>query len=142
MAAIQNLPISIKGVVFVGDKVLLAKNERNEWELLGGRIELGEDPRDTVCREVREESGLVVEVAESPIDSYVYDVSDPHGKQVFIVTYGCLPVVSSANITLSAEHAELGLFSVDEALDLEDLPSGYVSSISRWAARLESNVAK
>ena len=35
--------ISVKGVVLnSADKVLLLKNERDEWELPGGRIEIGE----------------------------------------------------------------------------------------------------
>ncbi|GGM43483.1 hypothetical protein GCM10012275_13070 [Longimycelium tulufanense] len=38
-------PISIKGVVVRDGKVLLLKNEREEWELPGGRIEPGELPK-------------------------------------------------------------------------------------------------
>lgn len=32
-------PVSIKGVVVRDGRVLLLKNERDEWELPGGRIE-------------------------------------------------------------------------------------------------------
>jgi hypothetical protein len=35
-------PVSIKGVVVRDDRVLLLKNERDEWELPGRRIEPGE----------------------------------------------------------------------------------------------------
>ena len=30
--------VSIKGVVFIDDRVVLLKNEREEWELPGGRL--------------------------------------------------------------------------------------------------------
>jgi ADP-ribose pyrophosphatase YjhB (NUDIX family) len=41
-------PISIKGVVLRDERVLLLKNERQEWELPGGRIEIGETPEECV----------------------------------------------------------------------------------------------
>jgi 8-oxo-dGTP pyrophosphatase MutT (NUDIX family) len=50
-------PVSVKGVVFVGDRVALLKNERQEWELPGGRQEAGEAPAACVVREIREELG-------------------------------------------------------------------------------------
>ncbi|MGO2147745.1 hypothetical protein [Halomonas sp.] len=36
-------PVSIKGVLLLpANKVVLALNDRDEWELPGGRIEIGE----------------------------------------------------------------------------------------------------
>ena len=43
-------PVSIKGVVFVDEKVVLLLNDRAEWELLGGRLERGETPEACVRR--------------------------------------------------------------------------------------------
>jgi len=37
-------PVSVKGVAVQGGKVLLLENERSEWELPGGKLEVGEDP--------------------------------------------------------------------------------------------------
>ena len=45
--------MSVKGVAVQGGKVLLLENERNEWELPGGKLELRENPIDCVVREVR-----------------------------------------------------------------------------------------
>ena len=53
-------PVSVKGVAVQGGKVLLLENERNEWELPGGKLELGEDPPDCVVRGISEETGWLV----------------------------------------------------------------------------------
>jgi len=35
-------PVSVKGVVVRDGRVLLLRNERDEWELPGGKLDLGE----------------------------------------------------------------------------------------------------
>lgn len=37
----MDFPVSIKGVLILDGKALLLKNERDEWDLPGGKIELG-----------------------------------------------------------------------------------------------------
>ena len=61
---VHRFPISIKGVVFRGSQVILLKNERDEWELPGGKIELGETPEACVYREIKEEVGIQVKVSQ------------------------------------------------------------------------------
>ncbi|CAJ0792212.1 NUDIX hydrolase [Ralstonia holmesii] len=125
-------PISIKGVLHAptGEIVLLL-NEREEWELPGGRIELGESPVECLAREIAEELNLQVEV-RSPIDTYLFEVVP--GKHVFIATYACA-LVGPFEPIVSQEHKRLGLFAPD-ALPV-NLPKGYRASIS---ATLEASV--
>ena len=77
-------PVSVKGVLIEDDRVVLLLNEREEWELPGGRLESGEDP--TVCleREFFEELGVEV-VVEGILDCWLYRVLPE--KEVLIVTY-------------------------------------------------------
>jgi 8-oxo-dGTP diphosphatase len=57
---------AVGGVVLLDESVLLVKRamppRQGEWSLPGGRLELGESLVDGVAREVREETGLEVEV--------------------------------------------------------------------------------
>jgi 8-oxo-dGTP pyrophosphatase MutT (NUDIX family) len=126
---VPTFPISVKGVVVdPADRVLLLKNARDEWELPGGRIEIGESPEECVAREIREETGW--QVRTGPIlDSWMYYV-EAAGRHVFIVTYGCFPE-TGAEPVLSHEHEEVGLFGVGEIGGLP-MPDGYRRSITAW----------
>jgi 8-oxo-dGTP pyrophosphatase MutT (NUDIX family) len=44
----QLYPVSGNGVVLGAGRVLLLRNERDEWEWPGGKLDLGEDPADCV----------------------------------------------------------------------------------------------
>jgi 8-oxo-dGTP pyrophosphatase MutT (NUDIX family) len=131
-------PVSIKGVVVRDGRVLLLRNERDEWELPGGRIEPGESPEQCVAREIAEETQWTV--ATGPIlDTWMYYINVAE-KNVFIVTYGCYPD-ADAEPVLSHEHKEVGLFTEHEVADLT-MPDGYKRSIWTWFARLRSDVSQ
>ncbi|MQA07697.1 MAG: NUDIX domain-containing protein [Pseudonocardiaceae bacterium] len=130
----NGFPISVKGVVVRNGRVLLLRSERAEWELPGGRIELGETPEQCVAREITEETQW--RVRTGPIlDAWMYHITVAD-KHVFIVTYGCYPDGDSAPI-LSQEHNDIGLFTEDEVPVLT-MPEGYKRSIATWYERLRS----
>jgi 8-oxo-dGTP pyrophosphatase MutT (NUDIX family) len=47
----MNFPVSIKGVLVEAGRVVLLENDRDEWELPGGRLEPGEPPETCLVRE-------------------------------------------------------------------------------------------
>ena len=115
-------------------RVLLLRNERDEWELPGGRLEPGETPEQCVVREITEESGWRV-TAGPLLDAWVYDIAAVR-RQVLIVTYGCVLAGDEAlEPVVSAEHREVGEFTEAEVADLA-MPQGYKNSIATWYARL------
>lgn len=122
----QQFPVSIKGVVIRDGKVLLLRNEREEWELPGGRVEVGETPEECVVREIREETQWKVE-AGPILDAWMYYINAAR-KHVFVVTYGCHPV-GDAPPVVSPEHKEIALFTEREVPKLI-MPDGYKRSIA------------
>ncbi len=135
-AAAPVFPVSVKGVAVQDGKVLLLENERNEWELPGGKLELGEDPADCVVREISEETGWQV-TAGPLLDCWQYHIRE--GRDVVIVTYGC-HVLSTDPPVVSSEHKQAGLFALDEVPELV-MPDGYRRSIAAWFACLKGGQA-
>lgn len=114
----------MKGVVTIDGRICLLFNERDEWELPGGKLEPGEDPRSCLAREIDEELGLQA-VPERILDSWLYRIVP--GVEVVIVTYACAPL-SGVTPRLSHEHKKLGLFALDE-IEALNMPDGYKASI-------------
>jgi 8-oxo-dGTP pyrophosphatase MutT (NUDIX family) len=117
-------PVSVKGVLFApGGEVVLLLNEREQWELPGGRIELGESSMECLAREIQEELNILVKVG-SPIDTYLFEVVP--SKHVFIATYRCF-LAGPFEPSVSSEHKRIGLFPSSSLP--ANLPHGYRSSI-------------
>lgn len=127
-------PVSIKGVVFRGDGVLLAQNDRDEWELPGGRLEVGETLEQCVRREIREETGLDV-VVGPVLHSWVFEAVP--GRHVVVIAYGCLLAGPTQEPVASPEHAAVRFVSPG-ALEGVNLPVGYRAAISAWRDRRSS----
>jgi len=123
-------PVSIKGVVAIDGKVVLLKNERDEWELPGGKLETGEVPIECVLREIHEELDLRVTV-DCILDAWVYDILSQ--VKVLIVTYGCQRTVRGP-ISISHEHKAVGMFGLGEIEGL-NMPEGYKHSIRNYMGR-------
>lgn len=57
------------GVVFSGDKVLLVKNEKDEWVLPREFIHNGELSNEVALKKIRDESGIGVQIISSSGDT-------------------------------------------------------------------------
>lgn len=134
-------PVSVKGVALDSQhRVLLLHNERAEWELPGGRLEIGpegggSDPADesptlALEREFREETGWMVATGPQ-LEGGTWIYEPLPGRRVLIVTYGCSVLTPDHPPTLSHEHKKVGLFHRDEIGTLP-MPAGYKASIASW----------
>jgi 8-oxo-dGTP diphosphatase len=121
-------PISVKAVLIHKERVLLLLNERGEWDLPGGRPDPGEDHRVALEREVREETGLLVEVGAA-LDEHLFEVLPGH--IVRILPFACR-LVGGSDVVLSPEHLEtrwLPLGELGLVIAGHPLPACYLGAI-------------
>jgi 8-oxo-dGTP pyrophosphatase MutT (NUDIX family) len=126
-------PVAVKGVLIRDGKVVLLRNDRDEWELPGGKLELSESPEKALAREVKEELQLTIE-PQSILDSWVYSIVP--GVHVLVLTYGCSES-SRDEAVLSDEHREVRWFPLAEVDSLR-MPDGYKASVRTWSAHLRA----
>ena len=107
----EKFPVSVKGVVFVDSRVLLLRNERDEWELPGGKLEAGEAPEACCEREILEETSLKV-VVGALVDAWVYQLGSD--IRVLILTYGCEIAAGNPRFVIRGEFKAGRLFADDE----------------------------
>jgi 8-oxo-dGTP pyrophosphatase MutT (NUDIX family) len=122
------LPISVKGIVFEDNSVWLRKNERDEWELPGGKLDRGEQPSVTVVRELQEELGFEVEPIKI-VHAEIYTIKE--SLEVLILSYLCKLKSKTGNFELIGEagKAEFQKFSLSEIPNL-NLPELYKVAIA------------
>ncbi|HET6970363.1 MAG TPA: NUDIX hydrolase [Phenylobacterium sp.] len=116
-------PVSVKAVLREGRRVLLVRNDRDEWELPGGRLEAGEMPVDCVVRELQEETAVDI-VCGDLLLAESFEVIP--GRHVLIVAYACT-AAAGQTVTLSEEHVDFGWF------DVANLPSAELPDVYRRA---------
>lgn len=127
-------PVSVKGVVLdEDDGVLLGMNDRDEWELLGGRLEPGESPEEAVRREIYEEAGLLV-CPDKLLRAWMFEPVP--GADVLILTYGCS--LESGRVRGSQEHSHVRFHS-QAGLSALALPAGYRLDIDLWRRQREAS---
>ncbi|KMK76782.1 NUDIX hydrolase [Alkalihalobacillus pseudalcaliphilus] len=90
--------------------VLLKKDPKRGWELPGGYVEPGETFEETAVREVKEETGVDIEVER------FCGVSQEISKGLCHIWW--VGKVVSGALTTSTESLEVGFFEISEALAL------------------------
>lgn len=121
-------PVSAKAVIVRDGRVLLARNDRDEWELPGGRVERGESPAAAAVREIAEETGLLVEVT-AELGTAVFEVVPD--QVVLLVAFACA-LTEARELVLSREHEALEWQPLAR-LDAIALPEVYRDFIARAA---------
>lgn len=102
-------------------KILLVKpSYKPTWQLPGGAVEAGEDPRSALAREINEEIGLIVEPTKLHLIEYVLREDYDHLFLIFEYVEG---VVETAQITLG--NAEIQDYKFEEPELVEEQLSEY-----------------
>lgn len=120
--------IRVKSYVLVGQKVVIY-NDKNEllvmqrsdksggggkWSFIGGALEQGEDPYESIQREIEEEAEIRVS-ALKPF--YLWSRTTGDGDFVMMIAYKCTALTTE--VTLNWEHNDYKWVSLEEALRLD-----------------------
>ena len=108
-----------------GHLLLAKRTDNNLWTIPGGTMKPGETITESALREVKEETGIDVEVV-SLVGIYsnpkhVVEYSDGEVRQQFSVCFACRPI--GGELATSDETSEVGYFSPDEIEGMEIHPS-------------------
>ncbi|MFE6691032.1 NUDIX hydrolase [Streptomyces sp. NPDC057743] len=108
-----------------GHLLLIHKTDNDLWALPGGGHDIGEAIRDTVVREVKEETGIAVDVEEvvglytDPQHVMAYD--DGEVRQQFSICFRARLIGGS--LRTSSESKEVRWVSPTDLVDLDIHPS-------------------
>jgi len=125
------------GVVIEGGRVLLTQRKSGThlagaWEFPGGKVEAGEDPRDALARELKEELGIDTTVGEIvDVAFHRYDEAD---KAVLLLFFEAIRTATS-NEPAPLDVADFTWAAAD-ALDPSRFPPADVAVLGKVRARL------
>ena len=114
--------VGVGVVVWHGDRFLLIKRgkppRQGQWSIPGGGQELGESLEEAAIREVREETGLRVEIV-GLVDAVDSINRDPDGRVNFHMTLIDYCAVAETDAAIAgSDAADVGWFGLDDLAGL------------------------
>ena len=103
----DNFRVAAKSFVIRDGRLLILKRASNDiqkpniWEIPGGRLKVGEDPKEGIKRETKEETGIDIEILY-PINVRHFVRDD--GQTITMLIFLCKALHD--NVKISEEHSD------------------------------------
>lgn len=108
--------VSVSALIFKGEQVLLAHRRAIDWwNLPGGAVDPGETVDEALHREVREETGLEIEIGQ------LVGVYSKPLKQEIVLSFRCQVIGGTLGVTDDDDIDENRYFAVND-LPIRTLP--------------------
>jgi len=104
-----------EGKIFVAKRAKTKKNFPGRYELVGGHIDRGESPEQTIIREIKEEIGIEVEVGQI-VGAFTFEVG---GEFEIEVAYLCYPLTDAEPVLDPNDHSEAMWIGESEVYKME-----------------------
>jgi ADP-ribose pyrophosphatase YjhB (NUDIX family) len=133
--------LGVGALIFDGDSILLVERGKaplqGYWSLPGGAVETGERLEDALRREVREETGLEIQVIEM-LEIFERIMPDESGRAEYhyvLIDYLCRP---AAGVLCAGTDAANCGWMRESDLDRSKITEGTVAVIRRGFRRMEA----
>ena len=124
------IPVSVKGICFIDNKVILLKNELGNWDLPGGKLNRKEQAEDCLKREFFEEVGIEIKVEKL---LGVHNLRIQNKIDVLVLIYQCSTFAQFEDMRISEESFDLQTFECS-ALPKQFLPTHFLPHIEQVAS--------
>ena len=119
--------IRVKAFIIDSENNLLLVHNNNTYQFPGGHVEKGEDYKDTLIREIKEETGIIVDKIDEPflvINTYDNSYFGSDSKVLnkifyFIIHTDSKPNMNSVNLDLVESETPFVLYYIKD-YELED----------------------
>lgn len=132
--------ILTKGLIIKGNKILLLKRSEdssfgaNLWDIPGGKLEFKETPEDTLIREIKEETDIIINI--NRIINTSTGIDNQEKKQYISIIYLCDYV--SGEVKLDADHTEFQWVDLNE-IDEYDLVYYVKETLTKFSRKEDSH---
>lgn len=127
---------SVRGIILRDGKIAMMHSQKyNYYKLPGGGIEPGESLEETLVREVREESGLIVKPDTIKEFGYVRRIEKGKFEDIFIQDNYYFICEAEAGIV----EQELDAYEAEERFVLEFVPIEHAITVNNTSDHLEKN---
>lgn len=127
---------SVRGIILKNGKIAMMHSQKYDYyKLPGGGIEPGESLEETLIREVREESGLIVIPDSIREFGYVRRIEKGRFEDIFIQDNYYFICEAEEVIV----EQELDAYEAEERFVLEFVPIEYAITVNNTADHLEKN---
>lgn len=129
--------VSVKGVIKKNNSFLLRKNERNEYELLGGKLEKDDiNLRDRLKKEFLEESGIKI-IVNKELEPWFLNIN---GDKVLIIPYIC-NIDYIPSVLYDQDGGEL-YWVKGRNINKINIPKGYLDTINQISPHDSTTISK